>query len=50
MKKLKLYTITKRQFENMEYRPTDVFVDESIETEDDWNYGDVVANMEEYTV
>lgn len=46
MKKLKVYQITEEQFKNTEYRP-DVEIDDSIETEDDWDYADVVDNMGE---
>lgn len=44
MKKLKIYGITKEQYENTEYRPLDVEIDDTIETEDEWNYGDVIEN------
>lgn len=44
MKNLKFYIISKEQFLNSEFRPLDVEVDTSIETEDDWDYGDVIQN------
>lgn len=43
MKTLKFYQITKQQAENTEYRPLDVEIEE-IETEDRWNYADVIEN------
>lgn len=48
MKKIKVYTITKSQFEKSEYRPL-VEIDD-IETEDEWNYGDIIENEGEYEV
>ncbi len=44
MKNLKFYIISKEQFLNTEFRPVDVEIDSSIETEDGWNYGDVIQN------
>jgi|GEM_PF-315863 len=41
---MKIYMITKEQFENTEYRPLDVEVEE-IETEEDWTYKDVCENQ-----
>ena len=43
MKTLRIYQITKQQAENTEYRPLDVEIEE-IETEDGWNYADVIEN------
>ena len=42
-KTLRIYQITKQQAENTEYRPLDVEIEE-IETEDGWNYADVIEN------
>lgn len=47
MKKIKVYDITRRQFEKTEYRPLGIEVEE-IETEDDWDYGDVIENEGKY--
>lgn len=47
MKTLKFYQITKEDYEKTNYRPIDIEVDE-IETEDGWNYGDVVENSDGY--
>ena len=49
MKKIEVYGITKEQFEKTEYRPLDIET-ETIETEDDWNYGDIIENEAEYEV
>lgn len=49
MKAIKIYDITRKQFEATEYRPLGVEIDE-IETEDEWNYGDVIENEGEYEV
>lgn len=43
MKKLRVYEITKEDYEKTNYRPIDVEVFE-IETEDGWTYGDVIQN------
>lgn len=49
MKTIRVYSITKEQVEKTEYRPLDVETEE-IETEDDWNYADIIANEAEYEV
>jgi len=41
---MKIYMITKEQFENTEYRPLDIEIEE-IETEEDWTYKDVCENQ-----
>lgn len=43
MKTLKFYEITKEDYENTNYRPLGAEIDE-IETEDGWNYGDIIEN------
>ena len=43
MKNLKFYVITEEQYNKTEYRPLDVEITE-IETEDGWNYGDIIEN------
>jgi hypothetical protein len=47
MKTLKFYQITKEQAENTEYCPLDGEIEE-IETEDGWNYADVIENYDGY--
>ena len=49
MKKLKYYPISREQFEATEYRPSGVELFD-LETEDGWNYGDVIENAAEYQV
>ena len=49
MKNLKYYLISREQFEATEYRPSGVEVFD-LETEDCWNYGDVIENAAEYQV
>lgn len=49
MKKIRVYDITREQFEATEYRPLGVETTE-IETEDEWNYGDIIENEAKYEV
>ena len=49
MKNLKYYPISREQFENTEYRPLGVEVFD-LETEDGWNFGDVIENAADYQV
>ena len=49
MKNLKYYPISREQFEATEYRPSGVEVFD-LETDDGWNYGDVIENAAEYHV
>lgn len=43
MKRLYYYPISEKEFANTEYRPLDV-ERHYIDTEDDWNYGDIIDN------
>lgn len=45
MKTLKIYYISPDEFKRTEYRPLQREIDDTIETEDEWNYGDVVENQ-----
>lgn len=48
MRTIKFYELTEKEVRDTQYRPLDREVKE-LETEDDWNYKDVIENDAEYS-
>lgn len=49
MRALRIYQITEEQFKNTEYRPLDAEIS-TLETEDEWNYSDMIDNTGENAI